>query len=284
VELLTSIDAVRQQVKTWRAEGHRVGLVPTMGALHAGHISLVTAALQSADRVLASVFVNPTQFGPSEDLERYPRDLEGDSAKLAAAGCHALFTTTPEAMYPDGFCTWVEVDGLTDGLCGAKRPGHFKGVTTVVTKLFGIVQPDVACFGEKDRQQLAVLTRMTQDLNLPIEVKGCPIVREDDGLALSSRNRYLSADERQRGLALSRGLRLAAEAFAGGERDARALETLVRAQLEAAPAEVDYVEAVDPATMKPVDQADERTLIAVAAFVGKTRLIDNHTLSRGPLG
>lgn len=280
MEQLTTIEAVRARVRAWRREGLRVGLVPTMGALHAGHVSLVTAALARADRVVASVFVNPTQFGPGEDLDRYPRDLEGDAQQLAAAGCHALFTIAAEAMYPPGFATWVTVEGLTDRLCGAKRPGHFRGVTTVVSKLFGIVQPDVACFGEKDRQQLAVLTRMTADLNLPIEVVGCPIVREPDGLALSSRNRYLSADERQRGLSLSRGLRQAADAFAAGERDARALEQVARAGMEQAEVRVDYVEAVDPETMQPVAQASAETVLAVAGFLGQTRLIDNHTLGR----
>lgn len=278
MEHLTSIAAVRERVRAWRREGHRVGFVPTMGALHAGHCSLVEAARRECGRVLASVFVNPTQFGPSEDLSKYPRDLAGDMAKLEAAGCHALFTTTPDEMYPPGFATWVTVEGLTDGLCGRSRPGHFRGVTTVVTKLFNVVQPDDAFFGEKDRQQLQVLRRMTQDLDLPVRVHGCPIVREPDGLAMSSRNLYLSPDDRARAVALSRGLRDARAAYARGERDPAELERVVRAALDAAQARVDYVEVVDLATMKPTPQATDDTVIAVAAFVGATRLIDNHRL------
>ena len=275
-----SIPALRQLTGAWRAEGHSVGFVPTMGALHEGHLSLVRAAAARCDRVLASIFVNPTQFGPSEDLERYPRDLEGDSTKLASAGCHGLFTTTPDEMYGPGFATWVTVEGLTDTLCGAKRPGHFRGVTTVVTKLLTLVDPDHAFFGEKDRQQLIVLQRMGRDLNLRAELHGCPIVREPDGLALSSRNAYLNADQRQRALGLSRGLRAAAEAFTAGERSAAVLLDLVRAELHGADARIDYAEAVSPETLQPVEPADAGTIVAIAAFVGQTRLIDNHVLGR----
>lgn len=272
---LDSIPAMRKQSRAWRAAGS-LGFVPTMGALHEGHISLVRAARERCEHVVASVFVNPTQFGPSEDLSTYPRDLEGDRAKLEAAGCDALFTTTKGEMYPPGFSTWVRVEGsLTETLCGATRPGHFRGVTTVVLKLLSIVAPSDAFFGEKDRQQLIVLERMVRDLNLPVEVHGCPIVREPDGLALSSRNAYLDADERQRALALSRGLRAAQAAFAGGERDPRRLEALVREQLDAASAKADYVSAVDPATLAPESEAGAGTILAVAAFLGKTRLIDN---------
>jgi pantoate--beta-alanine ligase len=278
MEHLTSIAAVRERVRAWRREGHRVGFVPTMGALHAGHCSLVEAAGRDCARVLASVFVNPTQFGPGEDLSKYPRDLAGDMGKLAAAGCHALFTTTPDEMYPPGFATWVTVEGLTDGLCGRSRPGHFRGVTTVVTKLFNVVQPDDAYFGEKDRQQLQVLRRMAQDLDLPVRVHGCPIVREPDGLAMSSRNLYLSPDDRARAVALSRGLRVARAAYASGERRPGELERLVREALDAVAARVDYVEVVDLATMKPTPAAGDDTVIAVAAFVGATRLIDNQRL------
>jgi pantoate--beta-alanine ligase len=213
VQILDSIPALRALRQTWRDEGHTVGFVPTMGALHEGHLSLVRAAAARCERVIVSIFVNPTQFGPDEDLETYPRDLEGDAAKVASAGCHAVFTTTPAEMYGRGYATWVTVEGLTDALCGASRPGHFRGVTTVVTKLLNLVDPDHAFFGEKDRQQLLVLQRMARDLNLRPQLHGCPIVREADGLALSSRNAYLNPDERQRALALSRGLRLASEAF-----------------------------------------------------------------------
>ncbi len=278
MEHLTSIAAVRERVRAWRREGHRVGFVPTMGALHAGHCSLVEAAGRDCARVIASVFVNPTQFGPTEDLSKYPRDLAGDMGKLAAAGCHALFTTTPDEMYPPGFATWVTVEGLTDGLCGRSRPGHFRGVTTVVTKLFNVVQPDDAYFGEKDRQQLQVLRRMAQDLDLPVRVHGCPIVREPDGLAMSSRNLYLSPDDRARAVALSRGLRVARAAYASGERRPAELERLVREALDGVQARVDYVEVVDLATMKSTPAASDDTVIAVAAFVGATRLIDNHRL------
>lgn len=279
MEHLTSITATRERVRAWRAEGHRVGFVPTMGALHAGHTSLVEAARRDCARVLASVFVNPTQFGPAEDLSKYPRDLQGDMHKLEAAGCQALFTTTPEEMYPPGFATWVTVEGLTEGLCGRSRPAHFRGVTTIVTKLFNVVQPDDAYFGEKDRQQLQVLRRMTQDLDLPVRVHGCPTVREPDGLAMSSRNAYLSPGDRARAVALSRGLRAARAAYAAGERGPAALERLARAPLEDAGLKVDYVELVDLATMKPPagEVGDDAALI-VAAFVGPTRLIDNHRL------
>lgn len=275
---LSSIPAVRAQVKAWRAEGHTIGFVPTMGALHRGHVSLVELARRRNSRVIASIFVNPTQFGPTEDLSKYPRDLPGDMAKLAGGGCHAVFTTSPEEMYPPGFSTWVTVEGLTSGLCGRSRPTHFRGVTTVVTKLWSIVQPDDAYLGEKDRQQLQVLKRMTKDLDLPIAVHGCPIVREADGLAMSSRNAYLSPDERQRATCLSRGLRAARAAFATGERSARALEGIVKRELEGAGARLDYVDAVDLDTLQPVELASAQTVLAVACFVGKTRLIDNHLL------
>ncbi|MEZ6183989.1 MAG: pantoate--beta-alanine ligase [Planctomycetota bacterium] len=262
----------------WRAAGQRVGFVPTLGALHAGHLSLVQAAQAACDRVVVSVFLNPTQFAPTEDLARYPADLERDRRLLLEAGVDALFTTTPEAMYPPGYATWVEVEGLTDRLCGASRPGHFRGVTTVVTKLLNLVGPCAAFFGEKDRQQLIVLRRLIADLNLPVEAVGCPIVREPDGLALSSRNAYLSPDERERALALSRGLRAAAAAFAQGERSGPALEERVRAALRARGADVDYVELVDPVSLARLEVAQVGAVLAVAARVGTTRLIDNHAL------
>lgn len=275
---LDSIPAMQAQSARWRGEGLRIGFVPTMGALHEGHLSLVRAAHAKCDRVLTSIFVNPTQFGPGEDLERYPRDLEGDSAKLATAGCDAVFTTTPAEMYPEGYSTWVTVENLTDTLCGASRPGHFRGVTTVVLKLFSIVDPHDAFFGEKDRQQVVVLQRMTRDLNLRVKIHPCPIVREADGLALSSRNAYLSAEEREAGLSLSRGLRAATKAFSAGERSAAALSKLIRETVESAGARPDYVQAVSPLTLQEVETVEEGTILALAAFAGKTRLIDNHTL------
>lgn len=279
IQLIDQIEALRAQVRAWRHQGDRVGFVPTMGALHAGHVSLVQAARRTCDRVVASVFVNPTQFGPGEDLARYPRDLEGDARQLEAGGCDVLFTTTPEVMYPPGFATWVTVEGLTDGLCGAFRPGHFRGVTTVVAKLFAIVLPDEAFFGQKDRQQLEVIRRMTADLNLPVRVMGCPIVREPDGLAMSSRNAYLSPAERERALALIRGLRRAEAAFRQGERDGRTLEALCREEVAAGADRIDYVQAVDPGTLRPVEEAAPGTILLVAAHLGKTRLIDNLELT-----
>jgi pantoate--beta-alanine ligase len=276
---LDSVAALRAQSKEWRAAGD-LGFVPTMGALHEGHLSLVRAARERCPRVVASVFVNPTQFGPGEDLDRYPSDLEGDRAKLASAGCDALFTTTKAEMYPEGYATWVDVEGpLTQGLCGAKRPGHFRGVTTVVLKLLGLVNPTHAFFGEKDRQQLIVLQRMATDLNLPYQIHGCPIVREPSGLALSSRNAYLDAGQRRRGLALSQGLRAAQSAFAAGETGARALEAIVRAELVRHEVDEDYIHAVSPLDLAPVATADASTIVAVAAHLGSTRLIDNCVLS-----
>lgn len=250
-----------------------------MGYLHAGHLSLVEAARRRCDVVAASIFVNPKQFGPTEDLGRYPRDPEGDARKLAGAGCDLLFTPAPEAMYPPGFQTHVEVEGLTQGLCGQSRPGHFRGVTTVVAKLLGLFAPDAAFFGEKDYQQLAVIRRMVRDLDLPVEVVGLPIVREPDGLALSSRNAYLSAEERPRALALSRGLGAARERFAAGERERGALEGAARATLEAAGLRVDYVELRDAESLEVVARVERPALLAVAAVVGKTRLIDNTVLA-----
>ncbi|MCA8925379.1 MAG: pantoate--beta-alanine ligase [Planctomycetes bacterium] len=277
---LDDLSQLSAATAAWRAAGLHVGFVPTMGALHAGHLSLVGAARAACDRVVVSVFLNPTQFGPNEDLDAYPSDLARDRALLEEAGVDALFTTSPSAMYPDGFATWVEVEGLTDRLCGASREGHFRGVTTVVTKLLNLVGPCRAFFGEKDRQQLVVLQRMVADLNLPVEAVGCPIVREPDGLALSSRNAYLDPAERTRALALSQGLRDAQQAFAGGETSGPALEAAVRARLEAAAAELDYVELVDPGNLARLAVAVPGAVLAVAAKVGSTRLIDNHALGQ----
>jgi len=259
-----------------RRQGRRVGLVPTMGFLHRGHISLMEAARGRADTTAVSIFVNPTQFGPNEDLARYPRDLDGDLRKCREAGMDAVFTPDAGAMYPSGHRTYVEVTRLQDGLCGARRPGHFRGVATVVTQLFVLARPHVAVFGEKDFQQLQILRRLALDLHLGVEVVGMPIVREEDGLAMSSRNAYLSPSERARALALSRGLEAARARWAAGERGGDALREAVRAELRAAEVREDYVELVDPGTLEPLpraEQADARLL--VAAFVGNTRLIDN---------
>ncbi len=267
-----------------RTEGRRVGFVPTMGALHEGHLALVREARKHADFVVCSIFVNPTQFGPNEDLARYPRDLDGDVRKLEGAGADLVFAPEPEAMYPKGEQTRVRVAGLTEHLCGPHRPGHFEGVTTIVTKLFAIVGASAAVFGKKDYQQLAVIRRMTTDLFLPVEVIGHPIVREADGLAMSSRNAYLSAEERTRALSLSRGLAEASSAFAAGERNAGRLRRLALAPIETAATSIDYVTVADHDALVPfADDATvgERALVAVAARIGKTRLIDNVVLGEG---
>jgi pantoate--beta-alanine ligase len=259
-----------------RREGRRVGLVPTMGFLHRGHLSLMEACRGRADLTAVSIFVNPTQFGPNEDLARYPRDLEGDLKKCRETGVDVVFAPESGAMYPAGHRTFVEVAQLQDGLCGARRPGHFRGVATVVTQLFALARPHLAVFGEKDWQQLQIIRRLAVDLHLGVEVVGMPIVREADGLAMSSRNAYLSPVERTRALALSRGLGAARARWAAGERQADVLREAARAELRAAEVREDYVELVTPDTLEPLaraERADARLL--VAGFVGTTRLIDN---------
>ena len=276
MDVLRTPAELSEWTETARRQGRRVGLVPTMGFLHRGHTSLMEASRERADLTAVSIFVNPTQFGPSEDLARYPRDLEGDLRKCHEAKADAVFTPEAGAMYPSGHRTFVEVTRLQDGLCGARRPGHFRGVATVVTQLFSLARPDVAVFGEKDFQQLQIIRRLALDLHLGVEVVGMPIIREADGLAMSSRNAYLSPPERTRALALSRGLEAARARWAAGERGADPLREAVRAELRAAEVREDYVELVDPATLEPLpraEQADARLL--VAAFVGTTRLIDN---------
>ena len=276
MDVLRTPAEISEWTETARRQGRRVGLVPTMGFLHRGHTSLMDACRERADTTLVSIFVNPTQFGPGEDLDRYPRDLEGDLRKCREAKMDAVFTPQAGAMYPSGHRTFVEVTRLQDGLCGARRPGHFRGVATVVTQLFALARPHVAVFGEKDFQQLQIIRRLALDLHLGVEVVGMPIVREADGLAMSSRNAYLSATERPRALALSRGLEAARARWAAGERAGEALRDAVRAELRAGDVREDYVELVDPSTLEPLaraDRADARLL--VAGFVGKTRLIDN---------
>jgi len=262
--------------ETARGQGRRVGLVPTMGFLHDGHLSLMVASRERADVTAVSIFVNPTQFGPTEDLACYPRDLEGDLEKCREAKVDAVFAPEAGGMYPPGHRTFVEVTGLQDGLCGARRPGHFRGVATVVTQLFALARPHVAVFGEKDWQQLQVIRRLAVDLHLGVDVVGMPIIREADGLAMSSRNAYLSPTERTRALALSRGLQAARSRWAAGERGAEALREAVQAELRAAEVREDYVELVTPDSLEDLqraDRADARLL--VAGFVGRTRLIDN---------
>lgn len=270
-----------REVTAWsaslRRQGRTIAFVPTMGYLHEGHLSLMRAARGRADQVAVSIFVNPTQFGPKEDLSRYPRDLDGDLSKCRSAGVDAVFAPADEKeLYPTGAQTFVEVTQVSQGLCGEKRPGHFRGVATVVTKLFNAVQPHLALFGEKDYQQLQVLKAMTRDLLLPIEIVGLPTVRERDGLAMSSRNAYLSPDERGRALALSRGLFAAQKAVAAGERSAAALVQTVRAELLASSLREDYVACVDSSSLRPLDTVTPGSgRLLVAAFCGTTRLIDN---------
>ncbi len=277
---LTTIADVRAACDAARAAGGSVGFVPTMGFFHEGHRSLMRAARAANDLVVVSLFVNPTQFGPNEDLAAYPRDPAGDRAVTEAEGVDVLFTPTVDEMYPAGARTTVHVDGLTERLCGASRPGHFDGVTTVVAKLFSIVGPARAYFGRKDAQQLAVIRRMTTDLDLPVEVVGCPLVREVDGLALSSRNVYLDPDARQAATILSGALYMASEAVVRGQRDAGAVRELVVDTVAHAPlVRLDYVEVVDAATLEPVERIGPDTLVALAAFVGKARLIDNVTIT-----
>ncbi len=258
-------------------EGKTVGFVPTMGYLHEGHLSLFRCARRENDVVIASIFVNPTQFGPGEDFARYPRDPEGDQAKAASAGVDMLFMPKAEDLYPPGYQTYVEVEKLTRGLCGAFRPGHFRGVATIVTKLLMLAFPTRAYFGRKDFQQWRVIEQMARDLHLPVEIVSCPIVREPDGLAMSSRNVYLSQEERQSALSLYRSLRRAEELFRRGETRAEVYAQAIREILEAAPhlKKIDYIAIVDGETLEPVDRVERGTLIALAAHVGPARLIDN---------
>jgi len=278
-ELVTDPAAWQARCRADRGAGARIVLVPTMGFLHDGHLSLMREARRLAGRsglALASIFVNPTQFGPTEDLARYPRDLEGDLAKCGAAGIdRVLAPADPAQIFAPGHETWVAVERVSEGLCGASRPGHFRGVATIVAKLFNLTLPHVALFGEKDFQQLAVIRAMVRDLSFGIEIVGMPTVREPDGLALSSRNAYLSPEERQRARSLSRALFEARDAVEAGERDAERLRGRARERLAAAGVRVDYLEIVDPDTLAPVARAEPRSAMLVAAFVGTTRLIDN---------
>lgn len=276
MKLATTVKEARAAVRAAKAGGKRVGLVPTMGALHAGHVSLVRAAKARCDFVAASIFVNPTQFGPQEDYSKYPRTLEADREKLKAEGVDLIFAPAVEDMYPPGATTFVNVDEISERLDGGSRPGHFRGVATVVAKLFHILEPDVAVFGQKDAAQVAIIRRMVRDLMFPVEIVVAPIVREADGLALSSRNVYLSADERRQALVLSRALREIESRYRAGERDAKKLIEAARSAFAVEPtARVDYIALVDPGTMEDVATAAAGTLAAVAAFVGTTRLIDN---------
>lgn len=276
MKIVETIKEVREQVKEWRKQGLSVGLVPTMGYLHEGHKSLIDRAVKENDRVVVSVFVNPMQFGVGEDLESYPRDLKRDSALCEAAGAALIFHPQPEEMYTKDFSSFVDMNTLTKGLCGKTRPIHFRGVCTVVSKLFNIVTPDRAYFGQKDAQQLAVIRHMVSDLNFGIEIVGCPIIREADGLAKSSRNTYLNTEERKAATVLNRSLQAAEEAYKKGNKDTAELIKMIRDIIEAEPlAKIDYVEIVDWNTLETVQKIEDSVLMAVAVYIGKTRLIDN---------
>lgn len=276
INVVHTINEVREQVKEWRKQGFSIGFVPTMGYLHEGHQSLIKKAVEENDKVVVSVFVNPMQFAPTEDLESYPRDLEADAKLCDKTGAHLIFNPEPEEMYSQGFCSFVDMNGPTDELCGKSRPIHFRGVCTVVNKLFNIVMPDRAYFGQKDAQQLAVIKRMVADLNIPIEIIGCPIIREEDGLAKSSRNTYLNEEERKAALILSKTIFMGQELVKNGMKDAKKLIALMKENIEKEPlAKIDYVEVVDFNDISIKDEISDNTLVAMAVYIGKTRLIDN---------
>jgi len=275
--LIENINEMKRVSKNLKQNGKTVGFVPTMGFLHEGHVSLIKCSKKENDITVVSIFVNPKQFAPHEDLDRYPRDLERDLEICKENGVDYVFYPSHEEMYPENFQTYVVVEELTQGLCGAFREGHFKGVTTVVTKLFNIVQPDNAYFGKKDYQQFKVIERMVKDLNMDVNVVGCPLIREEDGLALSSRNKYLTKEERESALSLNKALFLAKELFENGETDIKVLKEKMTDLILCHPKvrEIQYIEIVDPETLKPKEIAEKEDIIALAVFVGNTRLIDN---------
>ncbi len=276
MKIVKTIDEVRAQVKEWRAQGLTVGLVPTMGYLHEGHASLIEASHRDNDRTVVSDFVNPMQFGPTEDLESYPRDLERDAKVVEDHGGDLIFNPEPSEMYHEGFSSFVDMTVLTEELCGLSRPIHFRGVCTVVSKLFNIVKPDRAYFGKKDAQQLAVIRHMVDDLNMDIRIIGCPIIRESDGLAKSSRNTYLSEAERKAALVLSQAIFMGMDMVKNGEKDCTVILDAMKAHINAEPlARIDYVKMVDCATMQQITTLDRPALCAMAVYIGKTRLIDN---------
>ena len=279
MERADTIADVRRRWESERRRNHRIGFVPTMGALHEGHLSLVDRCREQSDTVVASVFVNPTQFSPHEDFQAYPRDLDHDQRRLAERGVDVLFAPSTDEMYPERSLVGFQIEGLTDHLCGPRRPGHFEGVLLVVSKLFHIVRPDVAVFGQKDLQQLIVIRRMVRDLDLPIEILAGPIVREADGLALSSRNEYLSPDQREQATVLHRALRNACGRIERGERSSSSVVDAMEAQITEMPdAAIDYVEIVDLQRLQPVDRIDGQIALALAVHIGTTRLIDNLVL------
>ena len=276
MKIVHTIAEVREIVSAWRKEGLTVGLVPTMGYLHEGHQSLIKKSAEQNDRTVVSVFVNPIQFGPNEDLAAYPRDINRDMAKVEEAGGDLIFNPEPAEMYPGHFTSFIDTTETTELLCGAVRPVHFRGVCTVVGKLFNIVCPDRAYFGQKDAQQLATVRRFVRDLNFQLEIVACPIIREKDGLAKSSRNTYLSPEERKAALILSQSLKLGKKAIEDGEKSAQKVINIITANLQTEPlARIDYVEVVDFENIQRVDTIQGETLVAIAVYIGKTRLIDN---------
>ena len=281
MKILTTIKDIKAYAAACKAQGKTIGLVPTMGALHEGHLTLMRAAKEKCDIVIASVFVNPTQFGPNEDYDAYPRQFAADCEKLESVNIDAVFHPEPAEMYPEGYCTFVNVDGdITHKLCGAQRPGHFRGVATVVTKLINLARADEAFFGQKDAQQVTVIRRFVDDLNINVHINMVPIAREESGLARSSRNSYLSAEEKTAALVLSRSLQQAKAAYTQGEKDIAALENIVKCELNKEPmASIDYVKAYAYPSLKPLTKVSEDTLLAIAVRIGKTRLIDNVILT-----
>lgn len=276
MQIVKTIKEVREIIKDWKKKDCTIGFVPTMGYLHEGHKSLIVKARENNDRVVVSIFVNPMQFSPNEDLANYPRDLEADVKLCELVGADMIFAPNPEEMYDEGFCSYVDMSVLTEDLCGVTRPIHFRGVCTVVNKLFNIITPDNAYFGQKDAQQLAVIKRMVKDLNMDINIVGCPIIREDDGLAKSSRNTYLSPDERKAALILSKAVKLGINLASEGERNSSVIISKMKALIETEPlAKIDYVKIVDICSIKPIDVIDRTVLAAMAVYIGKTRLIDN---------
>lgn len=276
MNIAVKIRDARKMTEDWKQQGLSIGFVPTMGYLHDGHRSLIEKAGRENDRVVVSIFVNPIQFGPNEDFAKYPRDIDRDMETCGKAGADFVFTPEAPEMYPSRNLAHVDIEELGDGLCGAKRPGHFRGVCTVVAKLFNIIMPDRAYFGEKDAQQLAIIRRMSQDLNFKTEIVSCPIIREPDGLAMSSRNLYLSSEERTAALIISKSLSLAQNALFNGEKDAGAIKSIIVGEVSREPlAHIDYVDVIDAFTLKTIDRIQGSVLVAVAVYVGRTRLIDN---------
>lgn len=280
MKILKTVSEVKEQVKLWRGEGLTIGLVPTMGWLHEGHLSLIKNARENNGRVVVSDFVNPLQFGPNEDFDNYPRDLDRDAGLCEKAGVDVIFAPSVEEMYPEGFCSYVDMNGLTGGLCGKSRPIHFRGVQTVVNKLFNIVTPDNAYFGEKDAQQLAVIKRMVLDLNMNVKIKGCPIIREEDGLAKSSRNSYLTPEERSLAPIINKAMTRGKEMIQSGERSSeKVIAAISEIILSVGITKIDYVSIVDSLSLEPVDTIERDILCACAVYMGNfARLIDNFSL------